>query len=747
MPQLSGLPTKGSPADKMPKDKKGEVDLTHAFRVHLEKIGYKITDELEGAAYLRATQNQLDGQKVAGIMGAIRANTLDEARLFVSKDNYIVDGHHRWAAQVGVDYSDNRGGKIRMPVARVDIGIIELLDVANKFSENMGIPPRGMGDKKKNEDALYADLYENPDVIRGEHGLLAGSRPRAADPVVATVGGGEWNQQTAARLEKEYADVHHKLDEIVKDGVEGKRVVTERLSMMDWSDLPSSTQHAVEEAYIEQGLQHELQQQQQNWMDNDAPDMARYDVAKDFMAGSEREWAETAIHNYVQAQKDRAERDLSFTEEQLLNAVTVTHEMGKYPNDKGTIIDFDNAKLNEPEGYDPSPTLPGIEVQEPAAYLKPVDRENLIARLRGAFSMAAEDKVSSMDYPDYLEEQAKETLTEFWADNMSYDQKVEWGKQNTEYLKTAEESLSGPLIEPDKYDPLEHGDDADDYRKTQRVARFLSQERTFQIMQERGLVDADPAYSVQMKRDIAAMDTEMWEDWKSSSTSSSGQLLQYATAVEMGTRLREKSLQRSKKVLQDRALEDGADKLYPGGFEGVKAYIRAKWETTQYLLDKAGVSEVNVYRGINPDKVEDETLKFAPHRNVPGQAGDGNVYYHIPDVHIERNGAASTSTDYMIANGWDGQNRVVLRIATPRTGVLSVPAYGVNIQSEHEVVVIGSGWKGWDAWRHRAPQFDSVPLNAQGDVPMTPERAAAAKILENYPKLSPSELAHQWEQK
>jgi len=145
MPQLKGFPVKGSMADKLPRDERGEVDLSAAFREHLEKkLKVKIEDTTEKAAYMKASQNELNGVKVSGIAGAIRNNKLADERIFISKDNYVVDGHHRWAAMVGVDSDDGKLGDLTLPVARVDMDIIELLKEANDFAERNGLPRVGV---------------------------------------------------------------------------------------------------------------------------------------------------------------------------------------------------------------------------------------------------------------------------------------------------------------------------------------------------------------------------------------------------------------------------------------------------------------------------------------------------------------------------------------------------------------------------------------------------------------------------
>lgn len=105
------------------------------FVAHLTSMGVKVEDVREKASYLRASQNQLDGSKVAGIAGRLRAGEFgEETPIFVSKDNYIVDGHHRWAAKIAIDAGDGRFGDVSMQVSRVDMGILDLLAEAHKFS-------------------------------------------------------------------------------------------------------------------------------------------------------------------------------------------------------------------------------------------------------------------------------------------------------------------------------------------------------------------------------------------------------------------------------------------------------------------------------------------------------------------------------------------------------------------------------------------------------------------------------------
>jgi len=172
-----------------------------------------------------------------------------------------------------------------------------------------------------------------------------------------------------------------------------------------------------------------------------------------------------------------------------------------------------------------------------------------------------------------------------------------------------------------------------------------------------------------------------------------------------------------------------ANRLYEtiGGFEGIKAYVRAKWETTQYLLDKAGIKTLDLYRGYEEDRDKYDKMFSGKRRVIPYEEWERRHYaahqsvrdpgYHadrdyMPTLDVERNGATSMTTDISVANGWrtGRKSKVTLRAQVPRTTVVSVPAYGINVHTEHEVVTAGAAFKGWDAWAGSAPSLSSVPM-------------------------------------
>lgn len=151
MPQLAGVPHPGSKAAALrarttANHPGGEVDLTAEFEQTLRAHGVKVTDTTVPAASLKATQDQLVGSKVAGLEKFMKTAPKDSPvfePIFITRDHYIIDGHHRWAAMVGLDAEDGVLGNFPMKVRMADMDIGEALAAAKAFSEDWGIASEG----------------------------------------------------------------------------------------------------------------------------------------------------------------------------------------------------------------------------------------------------------------------------------------------------------------------------------------------------------------------------------------------------------------------------------------------------------------------------------------------------------------------------------------------------------------------------------------------------------------------------
>jgi hypothetical protein len=204
MPQLGGKPIPGSEADKLPRAPgKDEVDGSANFIEHLRASGIATSRESVRADTLRASQRELIGSKVAGMMNA-KSYDPSKVPVFVSRDDYVVDGHHRWAAVVGRDLEDGRLGDATMNVIRVDAPISEVLHIANAWSTKFGIAQVAGVTKQA---AKIRGAAFNPDQPRDERGRWTGDSV-AIDPSTLKGEPGEcfrnvnrWNARHGAKTD------------------------------------------------------------------------------------------------------------------------------------------------------------------------------------------------------------------------------------------------------------------------------------------------------------------------------------------------------------------------------------------------------------------------------------------------------------------------------------------------------------------------------------------------------------------
>ena len=382
-------------------------------------------------------------------------------------------------------------------------------------------------------------------------------------------------------------------------------------------------------------------------------------------------------------------------------------------------VTIDDDYLQKPIGVeqDPNQSEMALGEKDYSKYLTGAQRAELKIRITAAFEKQAEKNADNVEPPDFSDS-AKEYMQENWESNMGDNEKYEWAKYNTSIINDLQEeyekeyaefeetgkSVPGGIIGiPDKFDPLNETS-GEDYRKTQRIARQLSLDRALAVMNERKIEFGAGVVPMTALRRI---DNQLWEAWKGSSTSEDGLLLQVATADELGGRLNDKTGKGGKVVLDKKKIAKEADQTFKsiGGYEGIKAYVRGKWEATQYLLDKADLDELELYRGIALDRDKYEQAQ--------GEVEIVDGYQKATNLNIVRNGAASTSVKASVSNKWSSDDsRVVIRLHIPRTAAISIPAYGINVHSEAEVVVAGTAWKSWDAWLEEAPTFEKRKIAA-----------------------------------
>lgn len=193
MPQLKTKVTPGSPAEELlrsqlekkgkPFDPKEEVDAEGAFLEHLTNKGVKFTKgESMESTEMKATQNELVGAKVLSMANSLsrpdevgipkeaqaKVRAALTAPLIVSREGYVLDGHHRWAAVAVMDLMKGNGkNPTKIPVIKVDMSIEDLVQESNEWGNEFGLERKTAKQQTSGEDTTKTKKEEK-ELTAGE---------------------------------------------------------------------------------------------------------------------------------------------------------------------------------------------------------------------------------------------------------------------------------------------------------------------------------------------------------------------------------------------------------------------------------------------------------------------------------------------------------------------------------------------------------------------------------------------------
>jgi len=114
----------GIPRDEMPQI---DADDVQAFVQWVQDLGVGVDKGWCPASRLRATQSEINVDKVRTMLSDPKIGIVMQEPYLVSKEGYLLDGHHRWMALL------TRDSQARVPVIKFDLPVREILDIANGY--------------------------------------------------------------------------------------------------------------------------------------------------------------------------------------------------------------------------------------------------------------------------------------------------------------------------------------------------------------------------------------------------------------------------------------------------------------------------------------------------------------------------------------------------------------------------------------------------------------------------------------
>jgi hypothetical protein len=210
----------GIPRNKMPQV---PSDTKAVYVLEMEKRGARVVRGVADPSKLHPIQAEISASKVGLIMKKLREKgtaTDDGGRIIISKDNYVIDGHHRWAAAAMLSFEDS---SIKLPVIRVDMNHKDLIAATLAWNEATGIKPIGLGESNKpgqvrkawaEFDYIIAKSLRSRTIVRFQPGLK---------PTLKHLAGGH-DQTTHGRwadsgLPHQLANVEESLDFLFDEGL------------------------------------------------------------------------------------------------------------------------------------------------------------------------------------------------------------------------------------------------------------------------------------------------------------------------------------------------------------------------------------------------------------------------------------------------------------------------------------------------------------------------------------------------
>jgi predicted ABC-type ATPase len=153
-----------------------DASLRPEFLSDLAAKGIKTTEEDIDPKGLKPIQKEISGSRSGAIYNKYRkaGEIPDQQRILISKDGFVIDGHHTWAASVAFAF-DNPSAKL--PVYRLDMNGKDALEASLAWTESKGIEGQSIDAKKSLFEPMEFSKHEGGEGHdQASHGNWADGR-------------------------------------------------------------------------------------------------------------------------------------------------------------------------------------------------------------------------------------------------------------------------------------------------------------------------------------------------------------------------------------------------------------------------------------------------------------------------------------------------------------------------------------------------------------------------------------------
>ena len=195
------------------------------FLADIEKDnGITFEKEKVDPTTLKPIQKEVSGSRAGAIYEkfAEKGKIPKDERILISKDGYVVDGHHTWAASVAFSF-DNPGTEL--PVYRLSVNADEALKVSRDYAKANGYESKAIDDNAKYSDdgkeIKKSDVFKHGTGDQKPHGNWAHGGGDSAIPALAPDKEPEakWSPEAVAKaraIREKALAVEPKITELMK---------------------------------------------------------------------------------------------------------------------------------------------------------------------------------------------------------------------------------------------------------------------------------------------------------------------------------------------------------------------------------------------------------------------------------------------------------------------------------------------------------------------------------------------------